>query len=256
MPADAKLVLNGNGTEDIVLETNPDRGGHFAFDDLLSGSYQLSASSTIGHTTQRLVIAPGEHKHVDLTIGTYRTVTTRVVEAGTQTPVPGLKVTLFLGKETSILELPARSDTTGRLAFERVVPGDIRLAGIEWNDRGIIATGASAVVTAATTEVPPLVAYRADFERWSETGLELDLHEGYSRGIVASVEPNSPAATAGIVRGDEITAIDGIAITGPFGVLQLVLLHGPPGRPIRLTRANGSTVSVTPIAHAPPARDP
>ena len=255
VPADAKLVLSGNGTEDIVLETTPDRGGHFAFDDLLSGSYQLSASATIGHTTQHLVIASGEHKHVDLTIGTYRTVTTRVVEAGTQTPVAGLQVTLFLGKETTILELPATSDATGRLAFERVVPGDVQLAGIAWSDRGIIATGARAVVTAAATEVPPLVAYRADFERWSETGMELDLEEGYSRGIVVSVEPSSPAATAGIVRGDEITAIDGIEITGSLGVLQRVLLHGPPGKPIRLTRANGSTVSVTPIAHAPPARD-
>ena len=43
--------------------------------------------------------------------------------------------------------------------------------------------------------------------------------------MIAGVVPGGPAATAGLVPGDVITAVRGDAVSGPSGIASIVLAH-------------------------------
>ena len=85
---------------------------------------------------------------------------------------------------------------------------------------------------------------RADappFDR-DRAGLRVDLLS--DRLKVAYVSPQGPAAAAGLKAGDEIVAVDGVAITpGFYGAKDWA--RGAAGTPVVLKRADGSTATIT-----------
>jgi len=79
---------------------------------------------------------------------------------------------------------------------------------------------------------------------------ELQAHGGIRRGylgvgtypvdggaLVASVEDGGPAATAGVIVGDTIVELDGVAITGPDSLRTA--LHDRPGKAIKVAVLRG-----------------
>jgi putative serine protease PepD len=78
--------------------------------------------------------------------------------------------------------------------------------------------------------------------------LGVQLSDGSGGATVAAVTSGSPAAAAGISKGEVITAVDGAAVTGSDEVVAAVQAHSPGDR-IALSVRNGSgstrSVSVT-----------
>jgi S1-C subfamily serine protease len=81
---------------------------------------------------------------------------------------------------------------------------------------------------------------------------ELEQHGGVRRGylgvgaypsgqgaLVASLEDGGPAATAGIIVGDIITEIDGVAVSGPDSLRSV--LGDRPGKQVKLSLVRGGT---------------
>jgi S1-C subfamily serine protease len=82
-------------------------------------------------------------------------------------------------------------------------------------------------------------------------------YEGEGGALILAVQPGSPAQSAGIVPGDVVTAVNGLAVTADIPFVNLVGA-APPGRDIRLTVVRGGRdrqVTVTPlsIALVPPS---
>jgi len=70
--------------------------------------------------------------------------------------------------------------------------------------------------------------------------------------VVTNVEPDSPAAKAGIETGDIITAIDGLRMLDARGILRSIV-SSPIGKPIAFSlRRDGATMDVTVIGQAWP----
>lgn len=94
--------------------------------------------------------------------------------------------------------------------------------------------------------VPPAEAVAARAERVGQTGLGLRLGPGRRGGVaVTLLLPDSPAAAAGILVGDEVLAIDGVPVSTSDLALAALLLDGPEGTEavLRLRRA-GRAVTV------------
>jgi C-terminal processing protease CtpA/Prc len=68
--------------------------------------------------------------------------------------------------------------------------------------------------------------------------------EAGAPAVVTSVEPGGPAARAGFVVGDIVTAVDGIDVTGRYGGDARMLLEGIPGASITVTVKRGLTATI------------
>ena len=88
----------------------------------------------------------------------------------------------------------------------------------------------------------PIPGYRDERPyEYSQVGIQLE--RVGPRVRVTAVALDSPAAAAGIRRGDEIVTIDGSAVTGDLGELTR-RLEGPPGTDVRLVvRQDGTEQS-------------
>ncbi|MCB5182908.1 S41 family peptidase [Streptomyces antimicrobicus] len=77
--------------------------------------------------------------------------------------------------------------------------------------------------------------------RW--TGVGLWMRGGRDGRIqVARVQPDGPAARAGIVAGDRLLAVDGRDVTGLAAADVVALLRGPAGTPVELRLGRGEEV--------------
>jgi S1-C subfamily serine protease len=85
----------------------------------------------------------------------------------------------------------------------------------------------------------PIVTPRVEIEKAGDVGFTL------GGGRVDSLDPNGPAAAAGLRMGDVITAIDG---AGPASLVEdcgFAMIAVAPGSVLSLTRASGDTIKVT-----------
>jgi C-terminal processing protease CtpA/Prc len=77
-----------------------------------------------------------------------------------------------------------------------------------------------------------------------ELGFELAHERGGSQARVGSIDPDGPAATSGLVVGDVIATVDGIAVTGIDRDNFEPAVTAPPGTRIVLGLARGASVTI------------
>jgi putative serine protease PepD len=75
-------------------------------------------------------------------------------------------------------------------------------------------------------------------------GVQLDMQSTQDGALVAQVQPNGPAAKAGIVAPTLITAIDGVKVHDPVGLIVRIRAQAP-GDVVELTTSTGKKISVT-----------
>jgi protocatechuate 3,4-dioxygenase beta subunit len=109
-------------------------GGHYIVRDLPRGHLVVVVESDGARKTIELDLADGEHKTLDADLEALATVTGRVVEKGTTTPVRGVR--MVISTEGSMMrpsldELDGSvSDERGRFTLRNVSPGKLTLFGI------------------------------------------------------------------------------------------------------------------------------
>jgi phosphatidylglycerol:prolipoprotein diacylglycerol transferase len=97
-------------------------------------------------------------------------------------------------------------------------------------------------------ESPP---YMDQAERGELLGFRLESREG-APVVVGRVDVSSPAASGGLKVGDQVKAIDGVAVDSLAAARQLTFKVFGSQQMLRLTLGDGRTVSIAPVE--PPAR--
>lgn len=109
-------------------------GGHYIVRDLPRGHLMVIVESDGARKTIELDLADGEHRTLDADLEGLATVTGRVVEKGTTTPVRGVRMVISAKGSMMRPSLDALdesvSDERGRFTLRNVSPGTLTLFGI------------------------------------------------------------------------------------------------------------------------------
>jgi hypothetical protein len=239
--------------------------GAYAIHDVPAGQFTITYSAEGGQKQQTVTLAEGEHKTgVDIELDPLVTITGRVIELGTQKPVPGMTMMAAPGKNWYFISFSTGgdddhqnvTDDAGRFSIAHAPGGVVTIRGYpkSWQDSdvGFLIT-VREVQGTGTIDVGDLPVIHRRVKRGDPVG-DLGVHwvqlppgtpidEQVQK--VAWIDPTGPAAKSGLVVGDVVVSIDGIDITGANSVNGWILLQAPPGTTIRLGLARGATVSVT-----------
>jgi C-terminal processing protease CtpA/Prc len=119
---------------------------------------------------------------------------------------------------------------------------------------GLLLTGAAVAADQPVTQAP----YAHEDEAKLPNGvIGLSLHVGAERIgdpavlYVGMVRPDGPAQQAGVKHGDEITAVDGITVTGKNYEQVVKMIRGEPGTIVKLgVKGDADTreISITRVA--------
>ena len=126
---------------------------------------------------------------------------------------------------------------------------------INWRNQFIPCMGAGpagfAAITYCDQHFKPLGFIKAG--EMGSTGFHLD-PDRTDKAMIASVDPNSPAAKADIRTGDEIVAVEGQPLTASVGDAATERLFGKPGDQLHITVHSGQTdktIALTLAAKSP-----
>jgi S1-C subfamily serine protease len=97
----------------------------------------------------------------------------------------------------------------------------------------------------------PFGFIRAD--QLGSTGFEIDL-ANKSKALITTVAPGSPASTAGVQPGDQITAVEGQPLTGSKGEAAKEMLFGKTGDQLKVTIRRGQANSTIALVLAAKAK--
>lgn len=208
------------------------REGEFRFDSIKAGTYVVFARSTAGQGSVEVTIQAGKDSAVVIELDKHAEVVGRVVSATDQQPLAGVKVTarpVTGGFFTSDARADLRnvSGPDGRFSVSGVATGRVTVHLIpehagqlhsEWEEAHVtIDVTNTAVNDIGTIELLPRSLddgeARGDlgFEvgKWDHLGDQED-----QKITVVSVDPEGPAAAAGLEVGDRIVSINGQDVTG------------------------------------------
>ncbi len=130
------------------------------------------------------------------------------------------EITIARGSETRRFDAPGASEiidwsvlTAKMLDSARELSPAVAALTADQVDE-IVIDGALAKLDPYSRYAPPTVARdrRASRDGFAGIGITLDIHETDVR--IASVLPDTPAASAGLLAGDRIVTIDGVAVAG------------------------------------------
>ena len=268
-PADALLVTARNvDTGEIRRESFLFDDGGFRFESLVAGHYELVAQATQGRLRHEVDLRAGEGvEDLDLRLVGGVTVRGQVVDLHSGAPISGM-IVIAGAEDADVQEFSEkmqqafafapkghRTDAQGRFELRDVPPEVFRLAVLS-EKIGEDAYGGALFITAragvqAEVDLPPVVVatmrggkdIRHDAPGF---GFDQDQTPWCTDTTIAAVQPDSPAARAGLRVGDVITTVDGHDVTGPRCHLALRLAHVAPGTKATLTLARGDTVVLTP----------
>ncbi|MBX3162167.1 MAG: carboxypeptidase regulatory-like domain-containing protein [Deltaproteobacteria bacterium] len=211
-------------------------GGRYRVEDLPAGRYTIVVETSAGRAERDAVVAAGTSTTVDLSLAALVAITGRLVDLRTRTPIAGayVGVAAFGGAP----RVTSRTDGAGRFRIERLTAGSVR---IWWGTEDVAFGFGLARVPAgeAATDVGDVPVLRPRAAR--DAGDPGFTHDDDLR--VTSISP--AAASSGLVVGDTLVAVDGLALDGDHRVHASAALRAPPGTSISLRLARGATVTIT-----------
>lgn len=260
-PASLTITVQDRSTGYFRREQLFRTGGHYAVRDLPKGRFVILAESDGGHQQLELELAEGEARTgVDLALASTATLTGRVVEHGTGTPVPGVQMVASLRDEqvrhVSTRERDFITDETGAFRIRNVARGVVTVRGfpkdfIDGPYHVLVATrtiaGTDPVVDLGELHILKKRIQPGD--PIGELGIQFaeqprDTAPDQEALKVSFIDPAGPAARTDLAVGDVITEIDGVDVTGANTTQARPLLVAPPGTQISLALQRGATVTV------------
>jgi len=228
-------------------------GGTFALHELPAGHYKLVILTGGSEHVSSVDLAAGGHETLDVELEGNVTLVGRAIDARTHQPVAGIAVAATLVSPSSAFATPAdlrnTSGADGRFEIPNVPRGTLQIWGNTLTDGTQSSEPAKLerTVTASDPDVievgDVLVVTTTEAAR-GYPGMFVTLDGDPRSAKVYSVEPNGPAATAGIEAGDIITEVDGTDVTGDAADAAATLVTGEIGTAITVTLQRGVTVTI------------
>jgi hypothetical protein len=226
--------------------------GSYELDRLAPGHFSCEVSADAG-TASGEVDVPTSAATLDMQLVPWASLTGTVVSALSGQPVPGVYAIAFDSAESgrgvaSMLTGGApTTDATGRFSIDKVANGKGEL--IVMAKTGMSQPLATKSYTATQGQRVDIGVIKIVPPRTTDAGtLGMATDAEDSDLAVTLVQPGGPAAAAGVVVGDKITAINGTNVSDMTSkVAQQVVSSGTigVGQTLQLTLARGATVSVT-----------
>jgi hypothetical protein len=225
-------------------ETFERTDGRFVFTDLPAGHYSLELTTAEARGAAVIDLADGQSTDITIELDGLHSVHGRVLDAQTKAPIKGIVMSAAAaGSNINFNSGAPRAQTTdasGAFTIENMPIGSLTVMGIPNDVTSYDGFDVARTVGADGNLGDFLLAHsrvKAD-EHAGSLGFTVD------KTTVTVVTPNGPGATAGIVVGDVITSVDGIAVGGDevdnFGAL----VEAPAGTKLSLALARGDTVVV------------
>jgi PDZ domain/Carboxypeptidase regulatory-like domain len=225
--------------------------GEIALRDVSPGRYVVSVAAHDAHARSEVTVVAGQTASVVFDLEPRVTLVGRVVDARSGRPVPqtSIVVTPETGAMVGLMVTNTYiTDAEGRFAVEHVPRGsvavttqlpDASMQAVSTNRTIPHGGPAGEVIDLGDLRVAPVPANRG------LVGCSLSIADvPRAPVIVTSVTPDTPAARAGLVVGDIVTAIDGIDVTGDHNNEASVLLDGSEGATLNVTVQRGVTVTI------------
>lgn len=252
-------------------ETFVRTNGVWAVHDLPAGDFVVAGEGS-GRAQTTVTLAQGEKKDgIKLTLAPNATLKGQIIALDTNQPVAGMMVFAKPKGDAAFVSFsgaddPDRkymSDANGQFEVSEAPAGRVTLMifpkSSDAQDGYGFAMVPATLTAGQVNELPPIKVMKprargltGDFGFVTQDpAAGTDLAD--VRTTIASVRPNSAAAKAGIVVGDEIVAVDGYDVAGMYHYLAWQLLMVPPGMTVKVGLKRGETVSVTAMQPAPTA---
>jgi hypothetical protein len=228
--------------------------GAFALDYLSQGHYRCGAATKTGNAAGEIDIGSAPAT-MDLTLVPWATITGLAISVLDGAPVPQLPAQSYSysGADDQVSAFAfyegakrPKTDANGRFTIDHVAngPGHVSL----WDqrvrrpvgNRAYTVTPGARIDIGTVLVIPPRVGDRGT--------LGMDVKPSGAAFEVTAVSADGPAAQAGIVVGDKITAIQGHTIAEiTSDMVRRLLAPGAigAGQTLKLKLARGTTVSVT-----------
>lgn len=241
--------------------------GTFAVRDLPAGNFLVTADCSAGRAMIKVPLASGESKTgVELVLERKVTVRGRMVELGTQNPVPGLRASVQPVKGTGGMifyggmggnEKEFISGEDGRFEVKNSATGRVWIAAwpLEWETspwgwtrvfKEVSGTGD--VVDIGDVEV--VRKRRKEKDPAGDLGFTTaeqppDTEPEATMLKVAHIRPGGPAARSGLQVGDVIVTVDGHDVKGAHAARGWVLMAVLEGTKVTLGLERGETIQIT-----------
>jgi protocatechuate 3,4-dioxygenase beta subunit len=235
--------------------------GHFVIHDVPKGHFQFTVESAGSMKKIELDLAEGEAKTgVEIELEALITLTGRVVELGSQKPVPGLR--MYASEATGGAfsfsidnEQDNISDEAGKFTIKNSPKGKLMIRGWPKDGRESDYQQMSVIRTAlgsGTVDVGDLPVLKKRVKQGDPVGeLGINFAEQPRDTLpdkreykVSWIDPAGPAATTEIKVGDILITVDGLDITGANSGNAWGLLRAAPGTKLALGLQHGATISL------------
>ncbi|MGE0548441.1 MAG: PDZ domain-containing protein [Kofleriaceae bacterium] len=238
-------------------------GGRFAIHDLPAGRFTVIARGDGAEQKIELALGSGERKSgIELVLQSLVTITGRIVEYGTQKPVPGIRV--FARAESGGAGIRFSmgnggsqdnvSDESGTFTVTQLPAGAIEITGVpkDLEDHAYGFLHATKMISGTgTVDIGELSIMRRRTKPGGpvgELGVKFaqqprDTPISKRELKVSFIDPQGPAAKTELKVGDVITSVDGVAVANNVANAWIVMM-APPGTKLTLGLARGTTVRV------------
>jgi protocatechuate 3,4-dioxygenase beta subunit len=261
-PRDLRVTLQDTRTGLSRSESFFMTEGRFTVTDLPAGQLGMVVDGDGSQSALTVDLREGEARTgVDVELIPLVTVTGRLVEHGTQKPVPGYQIiaspvrgagrsdAIFVDDETANI-----SDEAGRFTLRGVATGANVLRGVPRDgmsrDRSMLNT-VRTISGTGTVDIGDVALIRSRVKSGEPIGvLGLQLEPPMQQTVeqrelkISAIDPAGPAAGTGLQVGDVITTCDGVDVTGEGAVNWWRLTTAPPGTRLTLGTRRGITATI------------
>jgi hypothetical protein len=215
--------------------------GSFELRRLAAGSYDLQVSAATGESGSQVVtVKAGEHKAgLRIQLQAALRVTGRVVEHGSGKPIPGSAVAV-MGRAGARVETEVAPD--GSFALDGAPVGEtLRVSAQadfnryvnEWKELEV-KPGQSAVDAGTIRLLPGNMRERMDMDGNERGDLGGGIALDNGRAVIRGARPEGALTRAGLKKGDQVTAINGVATADLGNGALTYLTAGKAGATINL----------------------